>query len=165
MPAAVLLIVPLAAACAQPGGPAPSLAPRAAEAIDPRVPVESVVRQGTVDPVLAAQLADLLAQARAGNAAFSEAAAAAERLVAAAGAPQGESWVAAQQAISVAVAAKERTTLALGQIDAITANRIAQRGWIEPADQAAIAATASEVASIERSQAALIDVLRSRLPG
>jgi hypothetical protein len=165
MRAALMLSMVAAGGCTQPGGPAPSLAPRAAEALDPRVPVEVTAPSATVDPALAARLAELLAEARAGNAAFADAAAAAERLVAAAGAPQSESWVVAEQALSVAVAAKASTTRALGDIDAISADRIALRGWIAPADQAAVAAAAAEVAGLDRAQAARIDAMRARLRG
>ena len=165
MRAAMLLAMLATGACTRPGGPAPSLAPRASEAIDPRVPVEAAAPAGAVDAALAAQLAQLLARARAGNAAFREAADAAERLVAAAGSPQSEGWVAAQEALSVAVAAKAPTTRALGDIDAISAGRIAERGWIPPADLAAIEAAAQEVARIDRTQAAVIDSMRARLGG
>ena len=40
----------------------PSLAPRAAEAIDPRVPIPSAPSLGTVDPALEKRLAELLSQ-------------------------------------------------------------------------------------------------------
>src|SRR6059058_860208 len=92
-------------ACAFPGGPYPSLQPRAAEAIDPRVPVERPMNERPVTPALASRLAELVAQARSGDAAFAPAADQAERLAAAAGAPQSEGWVAAQQALSVAATA------------------------------------------------------------
>ena len=160
----LLLIVPVAA-CTRPGGPLPSLAPRPGETIDPRIPVETAEPATTADPALVARLEAQVTQARAGHAAFLEAAALAERRVAVAGAPQSESWVAAQQAISAAVAARRPTTLALGDIDEIAATLIAQEGWIAPADQAAIAAAAARVTELDRVQAARIDSFRARLGG
>ena len=51
-----------------------------------------------------------------------------ERLARAAGSPQGESWVAAQQALSAAQAARGPTTRALGDIDGLAAAALEQRG-------------------------------------
>ncbi|HEV2124256.1 MAG TPA: hypothetical protein VGW38_15980, partial [Chloroflexota bacterium] len=140
-----LLLMISAAGCTQPGDPAPSLAPRAGETIDPRIPVEGTSGTGVVDPALASRLSELVAQARMGDAAFVNAAAVAERLIAAADARQSESWVAAQQALSAVVAARGPTTRAAGDIDALAAAAIAERSWIPPADQAAIEAAAAQV--------------------
>jgi len=59
-------LVPLiaVAACSAPGGPYPSLQPRAAEAIDPRVPVVRPLNDRPVTASLAAQLSALVDQAR-----------------------------------------------------------------------------------------------------
>ena len=84
----------------------PSLAPRAAETIDPRVPLAGDGAQQPVSPALAARLAELIALARQGDRAFTAAAEEAQRLTAAAGATQSESWVIAQQAVTAAVAAR-----------------------------------------------------------
>ena len=92
--------------CAPAGGPFPSLQPRAAEAIDPRVPVPGPVNDRPVNPALASRLAELVTQARSGDGEFRPLAEQAERLAASAGARQSESWVAAQQALSAAVAAR-----------------------------------------------------------
>src|SRR5687768_4346081 len=92
------------AGCATPPGPGPSLAPRTAEAIDPRVPVAAGGVQRPADPALAGRLAELIGRARQGEAAFVAAAGEAQRLAASAGARQTESWVIAQQAMSAAVA-------------------------------------------------------------
>ena len=150
------------AACAAPP-PGPSLAPRASEAIDPRVPVENPVLVGPVSPAVAARLAGLVSQAQSGDSAFRNAAAIAERLAAAAGAPQSESWIAAQQALSQAHAARAPTTRAMADIDSIAAETMAARGGIPAADLAAIQASAAEVAAIERSQAARMEALQARL--
>src|SRR5438552_247120 len=80
--AAILPILLLLSACASPGGPYPSLQPRAAETIDPRVPVERPVNDRPVTPALAARLTELVNQAHGGETAFEPAAAEAERLAA-----------------------------------------------------------------------------------
>ena len=158
----VLTMVALGA-CSTPQVNAPSLAPRAAEAIDPRLPVGGDVVAGPAEPALAARLAELVRAARAGDATFVTAAAEAERLAGAAGSPQTESWVIAQQALSVAVAARAETTRAMGDIDEIAATRIeAQRG-IAPGNLAAIRSAAAEVAAIDRRQAERIERLQARL--
>src|SRR5206468_6281191 len=116
------------AACSTTGGPYPSLRPRAAEAIDPRAPVVSPMNDRPVTPALAAHLAELMGEARAGDAQFEPAAAEAEHLAASAGAAQGESWIAAQQALTAAIAARKRTTTALGDIDATGATLLQLHG-------------------------------------
>jgi antitoxin (DNA-binding transcriptional repressor) of toxin-antitoxin stability system len=160
------LILPLAmAACSTPSGPVPSLAPRAAEAIDPRVPIPSAPSPGTVDPALSRRLAGLLDQVRAGDQAFIAAAGEAERLVAAAGSPDSESWIAAQQAVSALIEARGPTTRALGDIDEIAAQRLETVGWITPANQAAFETAASQATAVDQRQAALIESLQARLGG
>src|SRR4051794_33969818 len=119
------------AACAGPVAP-PSLLPRAAEAIDPRLPVVRPINDRPVDAVLASRLAELVSQAHSGDAAFRPAAAEAARLAASAGAPQSESWIAAQQALSAAVAARGATVSALGDIDAIGATKLQVQGGLAP---------------------------------
>ena len=83
----LILPVLVLSACASPGGPYPSLQPRAAETIDPRVPVERPINDRPVTPALAARLSELVVQAHAGEAAFAPAVSEAERLAASAGAP------------------------------------------------------------------------------
>ena len=151
------------AGCAAPPGPAPSLAPRGAEAIDPRIPVTAGSVQRPVDRALAVRLAELVGLARQGESAFAAAASEAQRLAAVAGAPRTESWVVAQQAVSAAVAARGPTTRALGDIDSLTAAALVRQGGIAPADLAAIEAAAAEVGAIDRRQALAIDALQARL--
>ncbi len=157
---ATALLLP---ACAAPQANIPSLAPRAAEAIDPRLPVDREVIPGPAEPALAARLTELVRLARNGDGAFASAAAEAERLAGAAGGPQSESWVVAQQALSVAVAARAQTTRAMGDIDEIAATRIAGQRGIAPGNLAAISAAAAEVAAIDRRQAERIDRIQARL--
>ena len=158
-----IIVLGLLGACSTPSGPYPSLAPRAAEAIDPRVPIPSEVRIGPADANLRAHLAALIDQAQAGDSQFEAAAANAERLAQAAGPPQGESWVAAQQALSAAQAARGPTTRALGDIDGIAAAALDQRGGIPPGNLAAIQAAAERVTEIDRRQSARIDAIEARL--
>jgi hypothetical protein len=151
--------------CAAPSSPVPSLAPRTAEAIDPRVPVVPSTTSQPVDPTLAVRLAELVGQARSGENAFAAAAGEAQRLASIAGAPQSESWVVAQEALTAAVAARSPATKALGDIDSIAAMALATKGGIPPADFAAIEAAAGEVKSIDQRQAEIIDSLQKRLGG
>lgn len=150
-------------ACAAPQGTSPSLAPRAAEQIDPRIPVVAPPDTRPADAALVARLRALSAQARDGDTAFVTAAAEAERLAAAAASPQSESWVVAQQALSAAVAARGATTRALGDVDELEAQTLATKGGISAPDRAAIEATAAEISAIERRQAERIDAIARRL--
>jgi hypothetical protein len=116
-----------------------------------------------VTPSLAARLADLVGQARSGEAAVEPAAAAAEQLAAAAGARQSESWIAAQQALTAAIAAREPTARALGDIDGIAASMLETQRGIAPNDLAAIKSAAADVAAIDRRQNERIEALKQRL--
>ncbi|HVL79747.1 MAG TPA: hypothetical protein VM346_10740 [Sphingomicrobium sp.] len=163
----ILTLFPLAlaaAACAAPER-VPPLSPRAAELIDPRLPVRPEPAPQPPDPALAARLAQLVAQARSGDLAFQAAAAQAERLAAVAGAREGEAWIAAQQALSAAIAAREPTTRALGDIDAIAARELALRGGLVAGDLAAVEAAAEQIAAIDRGQVQRIEALQRRLGG
>jgi hypothetical protein len=152
-------------ACAAPATRPPSLSPRTAEAIDPRVPVVSATVVQPTDPALTQRLAQLLGHARAGDAAFRATLGEAQRLTAAAGARQSESWIAAQQALSIAVAARGATTRALADIDALGSERLAAQGGLGSGDFAALQAAAAEVSAIDRRQAESIEALQRRLGG
>jgi len=159
-----LTLFPLVlSACAAPQTGEPSLAPRAAEAIDPRVPIASEVAAGPVDPQLAARLAALMADARAGDAAFQAAAQDAERLAANAGAAQSDSWVEAQQALSALVAARAPVTKASADVDALAAARVTASGGIAAGDLAAIQTASRELGIIDTREAATIDRLQAQL--
>jgi hypothetical protein len=151
------------AACSAPSGTYPSLQPRAAEAIDPRVPVLRPMNQRAVSTVLASRLASLVDQARGGNAAFDGAASEAERLAASAGAPQSEGWIAAQEALTAAIAARKPTATALGDIDAIAATMLQTQRGIAPNDLAAIQSAQAEVGSLDQRQADRISAVQRRL--
>jgi hypothetical protein len=160
--AACLILLELSA-CAAPGGPYPSLQPRAAEAIDPRVPVLRPINNRPVAPALAARLSSLVDQAESGNAAFGGAASEAERLAAAAGAPQSEGWIAAQQALTAAIGARNATATALGDIDELAATALQTQGGIAPNDLAAIERAAALVGSLDERQADRIHAVQRRL--
>lgn len=141
----------------------PSLALRATEAIDPRVPIPDKVPTGTADAALATRLDALVGQARNGVPLFDAREAVASRLGAAAGPMASESWVAAQQALSLLIEQYGVTTRAAADIDALAAARLNTQHWIRPADQAAIATAASDVAAISARQASAIDRLKDQL--
>lgn len=159
----LLLALPLAAACSITTSPEPSLAPRAAEAIDPRIPIPDEVPSGTVDPALASRLSALVAEVRSGVPAFEAKQAEANNLAAAAGPVASESWIAAEQALSRLVEQHGVTTRAAADIDALASSRLEGQRWIAPADREAITAAASEVASISARQAEAIDRLKDQL--
>lgn len=163
MRSSALLLTILIAGCAAPGPEAPSLAPRAAEAIDPRVPVPEPVLASEPDAQLVRRLDALVAQALAADAQFEAAAADARRLVAAAGAPESESWVVAQQALSAAVAARGPVVGAVGEIDSIGAERIAAAGGIGAANFRAIKAAAARVAEIDEREARAVGAMQAAL--
>ena len=158
----VVLGATLLGACA-PGGPPPSLQPRTAEAIDPRLPVERPINDRPVNAALAARLADLVAQARSGDAAFQPLAAKAEQLAGGADGRESESWVVAQQALTAAIAAREPTARALGDIDDLGATRLQTQGGLAPADFAAIKNAGNEVGAIDERQARTIKSIQQRL--
>lgn len=158
-----LLASLLAPACSTVPVSEPSLAPRAAEAIDPRLPIPDVIPAGPVDASLAARLRELVDTVRAGTLAFEAQAAEASRLTSAAGPMASESWIAAQQGLSLLIEQYGVTTRAAADIDALASNRLEGQRWIRPADQQAIAAAADEVAAISNGQAASIERLKEQL--
>ena len=165
MRALALLLPVLAAGCGAPHVAAPSLAPRAAEAIDPRVPVPEPVISAVPDPQLVDLLESLIAQAQAGESAFRAVIDDARRLAEVAGPPQSESWIAAQQALSNAIAARGPVTGAMGDIDSLAAERIVAAGAVGKANLTAIEAAAARVAEIDDRQASIVSALQARLAG
>jgi len=163
MTARPTLLCLLLSACATQQSTEPSLAPRAAEAIDPRVPIPSDVIAGPVDPALASRIAELVAEVRAGDAAFQMASQNAETLANAAGPQESESWIVAQEALSALVATRAPVTRAIADLDALAAGRIAATGGILPGDLAAIQAATAEAGAIGQRQAETIDRLQARL--
>jgi hypothetical protein len=80
-----------------------------------------------------------------------------------AGAPQSESWIAAQEALSAAIAARNPTAMAQADIDALGASALQTQGGIAPNDLKAIDSAAAEVEAIAREQTDRIDEIRKRL--
>jgi len=150
-------------ACSVKGGAPPSLLPRPAEAIDPRVPVERPINNRPVDAALADRLAALVSQARAGDATFQPAMARAEQLAATAGGSHSDSWVVAQEALSAAVAARAPTANALVDIDALGADKLQAQQGLAPADLEAIRGAGAVVGAIAQRQAQAVAAIRDRL--
>ena len=111
----------LIAGCAS-GGDFPSLAPRPVEQLSMEEPVR-VDPAVAPDPALRGRVAELLARARAGDAAFERAYARAAPLARAAGGASSDSWVQAQEAISRAEVARTETTVALADLDRLAVER------------------------------------------
>ena len=159
----LLISLSMLGACSSVGGPYPSLQPRAAEAIDPRLQPVRPINDRPLSPALASQLAALVQQARAGDADFEPAIANAERLAASAGAARSEGWIEAQEALSAAIAARRPTALAQGDIDALGATALQKQGGIAPNDLEAIQSATTQVASIARVQTDRIAAVQRRL--
>ena len=159
----LLIVLLTLSACAAPGGPYPSLRPRAAEAIDPRVPVTRPMNERPVSASLANRLAALVGQAQSGETAFEGPASEAERLASSAGPPQSESWISAQEALTAAIAARKATASALGDIDELGATALQMQGGLAPKDLAAIKAAAATVGAIDSRQSERIDAIQKRL--
>ena len=160
---AMLALTIVAGGCASPAIAPPSLAPRATEAIDPRLPVERALVVRPVTAGLTARLAGLLAEARAGEAAFRSALGPAQRAAAAAGPARSESWIAAQQALSALDASLARTTRALSDIDALAGADIEARSGIGADDLAAIQQAAAEAGALDAAQRREIAALNARI--
>lgn len=157
-----LIIAAALPACA-PIHNVPSLAPRAAEQIDPRLSLPSEVEVLPPAAEVRARVAALIAQARAGDGDFAPLMAAAERVAGNSGARESESWIAAQQALSAAIEARKATASALGDIDALAATAIHSRGTITPGDLAAVQEAARTIAAIDAGQAERVAAVQRRL--
>jgi hypothetical protein len=160
---ALCLVLLTLSGCSTPGGPYPSLQPRAAENIDPRVPVTRPMNDRPTTPALASRLSALLELARSGNSAFDGAASEAERRASAAGSAQSEGWIAAQEALTAAIAAREPTVEALGDIDELGATALQTQGGIAPNDLAAIQRAAATVGALDERQSQRIRAIQRQL--
>ncbi|WP_114226527.1 MULTISPECIES: hypothetical protein [Sphingomonas] len=155
----LLLLIAGLGACSTPGDE-PSLAPRAAELIDPRVPIPDTSGSLPASGSLSTQLRSLVARARSAQGAADRAIAAAEASASRAGPRQSESWIAAQQLLSAAITARSPVTTALGDIDALTSRSVNQ---LVPTDLKNVAAAAAEVTAIDTRQAERIEAMQRRL--
>lgn len=155
----------IAGGCASRTDVAARLAPRAAEAIDPRIPIPSEEMVGPVSPALAQQLRQLVAQAEAGDRDFAARQDAAVSATSRAGAPQSESWIEAQLQVSALIAARAPVTRAMGDIDALGSDALVTKGYILAGDRKAVERAAATVGAIDEREAALVQSLGKRLGG
>jgi len=141
----------------------PSLSPRAAEGVDPRLPVAD--RSGTLpaDSSLAAQVAALRSRAVAAAGRAEPAIRAAASAAVGAGAPGSDSWINAQQLLSAAVAERAPFTQALADLDRLLAERIRSGGRLVPQDLMQAKAAAEELEVTDRRQAGELARLQRQL--
>lgn len=137
-------------------GPFPSLAQRP----DERLSIDEPVREAphiADDSALRVRINALLAEARAGDAAFERDYDAAARAVSRAG-PQGsDSWMTAQQAVSRVEAARGSTGNAAAELHQLAVARADQP--TSPADQAALEAAIDQADAILAAQQARLNRL------
>jgi hypothetical protein len=158
------LVAPvLLAGCKNVSGSYPSLQPRAAEGIDPRLPVAPLSAPTATSAEVIARLNELVRQARSGDAAFRPLMTAAERAAGSAGGAQSESWILAQQALSAAMAARGPTTRAMGDVDELAARELERSGTLSPADLLAVQQAAAAISAIARDQQVRIEAVARRL--
>ena len=165
--AAVKLLLPcllplIAAACAS-AGDGPSLQPRPAEAIDPRLPVEDRSASLPASAELLREIAAVRQRAEAAAGSANAAIEAAAGAVAVAGASGSESWIAAQQLVSAAVAERAPFTAALGDLDALLAARVRSGSRLVPQDLLAHQQAGDALADIDRRQRARLDDFERQL--
>jgi hypothetical protein len=160
---AALVLSAALGGCAVDNPNLPSLAPRAAERIDPRLPIPNPADTSTPDAALGATLRRLVSAGQGGSTAFDRVMAEAERLAAGAGPARSESWIEAQEALSAAVAARYPVTRALAEIDSLAADRVAARGGISRAEQQQFDEAVAALQPTDRRQAARIRAVQARL--
>ena len=156
LPAALAVL----AGCA-PNGDFPSLMPRPQEQgfslVEPRRAPVDVPR----DAALRLRVAELRRQATGGEAEFDAAYRVADRATARSGAPESESWIEAQQAVSRLEAARGAVTEALAGLDRLATARADVPTSDE--DEAAINDAFVAVREISERQQARLTRLRDRL--
>jgi hypothetical protein len=161
--AALLAAPPFLAACAAPG-PYPSLEPRPIEKALAESEEEPAAPVRADDPGLDARIAPLVAEARRGAAEFQAALPAAQKAAAGAGAPESDSWVEAQQALSRLEAASALTGKALADLDAL-AMAEAQARALSPGDIERLEAAVREAQAIAERQRAESAAISARIGG
>jgi len=138
-------------------GPFPSLAPRP----DERLTIDEPVREAPQiadDSALRVRINSLVAEARAGNAAFERDYDDAARAASRAGAEGSDSWMTAQQALSRVEAARGRTSNAAAELHQLAVGRAGQPA--SAGDQAALAAGIEQADAIVAAQQARLKRLR-----
>ena len=149
----------LVAGCAS-GGDFPSLAPRPVEQLSMEEPIR-VDPPVAPDPAFRNRIADLLARARAGDAAFERAYPRAATLARAAGSSGSDAWVQAQEAISRAEVARTETTTALADLDRLAIERADVP--TNESDHAALREALSAAQALANDQHRRLEGLRSSL--
>jgi hypothetical protein len=157
-----LLLCGLTAACGL-SGHYPSLAPRPEELGQTSPAPPKPATPPAADPALTAQLDRLLADARAGEAAFRAQLPATERAVASAGKAGLDSWAQAQQAVSRLEAKRAPTAAAASELDALARAKAEAAPSAAEADLGAINATSEQVRALVASQDQAIDRLNAAL--
>lgn len=160
--AALALTTFALAACAAPEGDPPSLGPRAIESVMEQ-PVRGIAPVAVAsDAALAARIAQLVSDAERGESAFRDEFASAQRAVsrAASSAPESESWIVAQLAISALDRTRTPTASALGELDSILSEQTLTG---EPAETSRLLAARERVAGLYAGQATSFDALLNGL--
>ena len=138
-------------------GPWPSLAPRPDEGLTIEEPVREAP-QIADDSALRVRINNLVAEARAGNAAFEQDYGDAARTASRAGAEGSDSWMAAQQALSRVEAARGRTSDAAAELHQLAVARAGQP--TSPGDQAALEAAIDQADGVVAAQQARLNRIR-----
>lgn len=154
-----LIPLPLLAACAV-GSSGPSLSKRPIETLPLTEPQAEAAAPAAADATVRGRIEALLAQAREGQAAFAAMLPRARQAAASAGAEASESWVAAQQVLSAAEAARAPSTRALAELDALIATRV--HGGTDDG-LAELQAAQAELGPVVEEQQREIDALRERI--
>ncbi len=162
LPAALALPIALAflAGCAA-RGDFPSLAPRPVERELMTERAGPPAPEAPTDPAIGPRVAELLRQARAGEAAFEAALAGARGAAAGAGAAGSDSWIAAQAAVSRVEATRAEVVTALAELDRLVVERARQP--TSAADMATMSAALTDVQAIANRQDEQIEALRASL--
>ncbi|SMF71163.1 hypothetical protein SAMN06295910_1984 [Allosphingosinicella indica] len=115
------------------------------------------------DPALAARISALLDAARKGGADFDVEVGAAQAAADRAGAPESESWIVAQQALSRLEAARAPTVDAIASLDALALER--SRVATSEGDAERLRSAEAEAQKIADAQQQALNRIRSRING
>ncbi len=139
------------------------LRPRAAEAIDPRVPLPTEAVGKPADSSIAGRIAAAERQARDGAAQFDALLPAARAAAANASGNGSESWIAAQQLLSALVGARAPVSDALADLDALAGGRVESVGDLGVTDREQLFAASGRLSAIDANQQSALATLRTRL--
>jgi hypothetical protein len=156
----LLILAPLLLAGCTGQAIGPSLAKRSVEDQSFDEPVRAPAGQAEADVSLKSRMAGLVEQARAGQRAFADLLPRAQQAASGAGAEGSESWTTAEQLLSALEAARAPSTRALGELDALLAERV--NGGKEDG-LAELQAADAQVSSIVDSQQSQLAAIRARI--